>query len=84
MEHFQEPGETLMAICAESPGCFEIDPEFGEPMGNCVYSELLQLGYSRTSSASSDEKDGSSINFITTWSTRTPTQGFSIKCTPSV
>ena len=51
MEHNQESDETLMAICAEAPGCFEIDPESGGPMENCVYSKLIQLGYSSTSSA---------------------------------
>ena len=64
MEHNQESGETLMDICAEAPGWFGIDPESGEPMGNCVYSKLTQSGYSSTSLASADGEDGQSINYL--------------------
>ena len=64
MEHIQESDETLMAICAEASGCFEIDPESGDPIGNCVYSKLIQLGRSSASLASADAKDGQSINYL--------------------
>ena len=64
MKHNQESAETLMAICAEAPWFFEIDPESGDPMGNCVYSKLIQLVYAITSLASADGKDGQSINYL--------------------
>ena len=64
MDDVQESGETLMSICAEVPGCFEIDTESGGPMETCVYSELIQLGYAIHSSASADEKDGRSMNYL--------------------
>ena len=64
MERNQESEETLMAICAESQGRIEIYPESGEPVGNCDYSKLIQLGYSSNSLASADEGDGQSINYL--------------------
>ena len=64
MGRARESDETLMAICAEAPGCFEIDPESGEPMANCAYSKLIQLGYSIASLESADKKDGPSINYL--------------------
>ena len=64
MGRARESDETLMAICAEAPGCFEIDPESGEPMANCVYSKLIQLGYSSTAFACSGGGDGGSINYL--------------------
>ena len=64
MDEIQWPDETLMAICAKAPGCFEIDPESGDPMETCVYSKLIQLGYSSQSLASADEKDGQSMNYL--------------------
>ena len=64
MEHIRESDETLMDICAEAPGCFEIDPESGEPLESCVYSELIQLGYTSDSLASADGKDSASINYL--------------------
>ena len=53
-----------MAICAEAPWCFEIDPESGEPQRNCVYSKLPILGYTSNSSASADGEDGGSTNYL--------------------
>ena len=57
MERIRESGETLMAICAEAQGCFEVDPESYGAMGNCFYSKLIQLGYSINSLASADAGD---------------------------
>ena len=48
--------EIPMAICAEAPWCFEIDPESGEPLESCVYSKLTQLGYTSDSLAIADGK----------------------------
>ena len=56
--------EILTVICAEAPWCFEIDPESGEPLGSCVYSKLIQLGYTSDSLESADDKDPTSINFL--------------------
>ena len=53
--------DVLMVICSESPGCFEIEPESGEPLESCVYSELINLGYTSDSLASADDKDSESI-----------------------
>ena len=64
MNGIQESGETLMSICAEAPGCFEIDTESGEPMGTCVYSKLIQLGYTSQSLESADGTDGHSMNYL--------------------
>ena len=64
MGEIQGPDEILMAICAEAPGWFEIDPESGEPMETCAYSKLMQLGYSSQSLARADGKDGKSINYL--------------------
>ena len=75
----------LMVICAEAPGCFEIDPESGEPLERCVYSKLIQLGYTSDSPASAGEKDATSINFFTDRSTRiTSAISPSTKCIPNV
>ena len=84
MERNQEPEETLMAICAEAPGCFEIDPESGEPMGNSVYSKLIQLGYPGTSLASADGEDGGSINYLYRLVYPGAEAGSSIKCIQNV
>ena len=62
MEHGQTSGETLMAICAESPGRFGIYPESGEPLEGYLYSELTLLGYTSDALESSGDKDGNSIN----------------------
>ena len=35
---------TLMSICAETHGWFEMDAESGGPMETCVYEKLIQLG----------------------------------------
>ena len=64
MGEIQGSGETLMDICDEAPGCFEIDTESGEPMETCVYSKLIQLGYASQSLASAGEKDGQSTNYL--------------------
>ena len=53
-----------MSICAETPGCFEMDAESGEPMETCVYAKLIQLGYASQSLASADEKGGLSMNYL--------------------
>ena len=66
----QGADETLMDICAEAPGCFEIDPESGDPMGTCVYPKLIQLGYSSQSSVSADAKMANLRIILTDWSTR--------------
>ena len=60
----RKAGEILMAICAEAPGCFEIDPESLGPLGSCVYSELTQLGYTSDGLESADGKDATSINCL--------------------
>ena len=36
--------ETVMAIFVATQGCFEMDPESGEPDGNCVFARLSQTG----------------------------------------
>ena len=64
MGESQWPDGTLMDICAEEPGCFEIEPESGDPMETCVYSKLIQLWYSIHSLASADGKDGQSTNYL--------------------
>ena len=63
MEDTQESDEVPMTICDSAQWCFEMDPESGEPHGNCVYSKLIQAGYTSDSLASADEKDTQSINF---------------------
>ena len=63
MENRKADG-ILMVICAEAPGCFEIDPESGEPLESCAYSKLIKLGYTSDSLASADGKDAASINYL--------------------
>ena len=63
MEEIKEPGGTLASICSEAPGCFEIDIEPGEPMGNCDYAKLIQLGYTSNSLESADGEGGHSMNY---------------------
>ena len=53
-----------MVICAAAPGCFEIDPESGEPLESFAYWELTQLGYTSASLASAGGKGATSINFL--------------------
>ena len=53
-----------MSICAESPGCFEVDNESGEPMETFVYAKLIQLGCASQSLARSGEEDGLSMNYL--------------------
>ena len=64
MDEIQRSGETLMSICDEAPGCFEIDTESGEPMGTFVYSKIIQLGYKSQSLESADGEDGRSMNYL--------------------
>ena len=59
-----EMGETLMSICAETQGCFEMEAESGEPMETCVYAKLIQLGRTIQSLASADEQGGPSMNYL--------------------
>ena len=54
-------GDVLMVICSESPVCFEIEPESGEPLESCVYSKLINLGYTSDSLACDDDKGSESI-----------------------
>ena len=63
MGDIQKSDEVLMTICSSAQGCFEMDHETGEPHGNCVYSELIQAGYTSDSLRSAEEKDTRSINF---------------------
>ena len=44
MIRISEIDETLMAICAETQGCFEMDVESGEQNETCFYAMLIQLG----------------------------------------
>ena len=64
MIQINEIDEALMSICAETQGCFEMDDGSGEPNETCVYSRLIQLGHASQSLASSDEKDGLSMNYL--------------------
>ena len=57
--------DVAMVTCSESPWCFEIDPDSGEPLESCFYSELINLGYTSDSLASADDKDSASIVFFT-------------------
>ena len=60
----RKSGVALAVICSESPGCFEIDPDSGEPLGSFVYSELISLCYTSDSLESADDKDSASIVFL--------------------
>ena len=51
-----------MSICAETKGRFELDPESGEPNGNCVFARLIRAVYTRSSLASADAKDAPSTD----------------------
>ena len=64
MDEIQGGDGNLMAICAEAPWCFGIDPESGDQMETCVYSKLIQLGYSSQSSESAGGGDGRSANYV--------------------
>ena len=64
MSQINEIDETLMSICAETQGCFELDAESGEPDGNCVFPRLILAGYASSSLASADEKDSPSMDFL--------------------
>ena len=55
---------TLMSICAETQGRFEMDAESSEPMETCVYAKLMQLGHASQSLDSAGEKDGLSTNYL--------------------
>ena len=64
MEQIQGMNATLMSICAETPGCFEMDAESGEPMETCVYPKFIQLGRKSQSLDSAEEKEGLSTNYL--------------------
>ena len=63
MEDIHKPDEILMGICPAVRECLEIDLETNEPRANCVYSKLIQAGYTSDSLCSACEKDAASINF---------------------
>ena len=50
-----------MSICVETQGCFELDPDSGEPNANCVFTKLSQARYACASLASVDERDVPSL-----------------------
>ena len=64
MEQIQGMYETLMSICAETPWCFEMDAESGEPMGTFACQKLIQLGCAIQSLDSADEKGGLSMDYL--------------------
>ena len=64
MDLINEKGETLLSICVETQGCFEMDPESGGPSGNCVFERLSQAGCNSASLASADERDVPSLEYI--------------------
>ena len=53
-----------MTICAETRGRFELDPESGEPNGNCVFAMLILAWCASSSLVSAGEKDAPSMDFI--------------------
>ena len=56
--------EVLTNMCSATQGCFEINLDTNEPHGNCVYSKLIQAGYTSDSLCSAGEKDAHSINYL--------------------
>ena len=60
MELINEKDETLMSISVETQGCKGASKWIripGGPSGNCVFSKLMQSGYTVAPLASPDEKD---------------------------
>ena len=64
MELIKEKAVTLMSICFETPGCFELDLDSGEPRKTCVFARLSQDGYDSASFASADERGVPSLYYI--------------------
>ena len=64
MDLINEKDEILMPICVETQGGFEMDPESGEPIGNCVFARVSQSGCASASLASADERDVPSLECI--------------------
>ena len=64
MIQISEIDETLMYICAETQGRFDMEAESGEPNGTFAYARLIQLGYTSQSLGSAGEKDGLSMNYL--------------------
>lgn len=56
--------EILMVICSETPWSFETEPESGELLESCFYSELANLGYTSNSLSIADERDTPSIDYL--------------------
>ena len=56
--------EVRMNICAETQGCFEMDPDTNEPQENCAYSKLILAGFHSDILCSEDERDANSINYL--------------------
>ena len=61
MDLINEKDETLMSICVETQGCFEMDPGPGGPIGNCGFARLSLEGYTSAPPASADERDVPSL-----------------------
>ena len=55
--------ETLLSICAESPGCFELDLDAGEPHAHWVLARISQQGGTRAALASDDGKNWADLEF---------------------
>ena len=64
MSKINEIDETLMSICAETQGRFELGTESGEPNGNCVFAMLILAWCASSSLVSAGEKDAPSMDFI--------------------
>ena len=64
MDKINDRDETLMSICVETQGRFELGPESGEPNENFVFAKLSQAGYTSSSSASVDERVVPSLEFL--------------------
>ena len=64
MDLIKGKDETLMSIGVETHGRFAMDPESGEPNGNCVFSRLSQAGYTSASLASAGERDVHPLEYI--------------------
>ena len=60
----RKAGGSLMVICGEALGRFEIDPESVGPLQSCVYSRLIRLGYNSDSLASAVDKHSASVNYL--------------------
>ena len=62
MIRINEIDETLMSICAETQGRFELDAESGEPNANCVFAMLILEWHDSSSLVGADEKDAPSMD----------------------